>query len=85
MLDPLREKLRVGAGVLRREPAVAATSLELDLRRIELGPALARYGRTALAAKGYDGLEAEGSLSGHLVFDESGVERFVKAARDHGS
>jgi hypothetical protein len=82
-IDPEAIDLRA-AGVLRREPAVAATSLELDLRRIELGPALARYGRTALAAKGYDGLEAEGSLSGHLVFDESGVERFDFAARQVG-
>lgn len=81
--DPEALDLRA-SGALRRVPEVALSALELDLRRIELGPALARYARTALAAKGYDGLEAEGSLSGHLVFDESGVERFDFAARQVG-
>lgn len=82
-IDPEALDLRA-SGALRRMPGVALSSLELELRRIELGPALARYARTALAAKGYDGLEAEGSLSGHLVFDENGVERFDFAARQVG-
>ncbi|HUD43259.1 MAG TPA: hypothetical protein VMR06_14805 [Dokdonella sp.] len=82
-IDPGVADLRA-SGVLRRVPALALASLELDLRRVELGPALARYGRTALAAKGYDGLEAEGALSGHLIFDESGIERFDFAARQVG-
>lgn len=82
-IDPEAVDLRA-SGVVRRTPGLALTSLELMLRRIELGPALARYGRTALAAKGYDGLEAEGALTGHLVFDESGLESFDFAARQVG-
>lgn len=60
-------------------PGVAA--LELDLRQVELAPALARYAQSALAAKGYGEIAADGVLSGHLAFGADGLERLDFAAR----
>lgn len=70
--------LELGA---RGEIALAGTpkvnALHLKLRKASLGPALARYGQSWLASKGYGELTASGALSGTLQFDADGLRRFA--------
>ena len=59
-------------------------ALELDLQEAALGPAVDRYARSWLATRGQAGLAAEGSLTGRLAFDASGLQHFLLDARGVG-
>jgi len=65
-------------------PAAArpVSAIDVELRRVALAPALDRYARSWLAAKGYGQLTADGEMSGSLAFDAGGLQRFTFAAKD---
>jgi hypothetical protein len=52
-------------------------ALTLELREADLAAALARYGQSWLATKGFAALEARGSLTGTLDFGTDGLRRFA--------
>ncbi|MET0225887.1 MAG: hypothetical protein ABW187_05550 [Dokdonella sp.] len=56
-------------------------ALQVDLRKVRLGPAIERYARSWLAAKGYADMNGSGELSGALKFDRDGLQRFAFAAK----
>jgi hypothetical protein len=58
------------------------SAIDVALRRIALAPAVDRYARSWLAAKGYPDLAASGAASGRLKFDRDGLEDFAIDTKD---
>gem|GEM_PF-158592 len=56
------------------EPRIV-TAVDLQLHRATLAPAIDRYARSWLAAKGYPKLEADGSIAGVLRYDAEGLRQ----------
>ena len=73
-----------GSAEIELESDTPLRALRLDVREVELAAAVDRYARSWLAAKGQGGLVAQGSLSGRIEFDASGLHRFAFDARGLG-
>ena len=71
-----------GSAELALEDARPLSAVDVDLRRIALTPAIDRYARSWLAAKGYPELGASGTASGQLKFDQDGLQSFAIDAKD---
>jgi len=67
------------ATIAPAEPRIV-TAIDLQLHRATLAPALDRYARSWLAAKGYPKLEADGAVSGVLRYDAEGLRQLALSA-----
>ncbi len=57
-------------------------ALRIDLREAQLATALDRYARSWLSSRGYADVHGDGSVTGALELDASGLQRFAFNARD---
>lgn len=73
-----------GSAEIAPDAARQLRALRLDVREAVLAAAVDRYARSWLAAKGQGGLVAQGSLTGRIEFDASGLQRFAFDASELG-
>jgi len=71
-----------GSGEFAPASAQPIGVLRVDLREVDLAPAVARYARTWLATAGYPDFRAAGRVSGHLERAADGLRAFGVSLED---
>jgi hypothetical protein len=71
-----------GRAVIAPGAPKPVASLALDVQRADLAPAIERYAKSWLGAKGYANLSASGTLAGLLAYGADGLQRLTFDAND---